>query len=99
MSGISSTFELFNNVRLYRSRRTMAILIMMTIIITIKEFTMNMVLRCYVGHEFEYGTQQPGKERTVDGFGAGFGGGIGTSAYYNTILSYYTYTLFSNKER
>lgn len=74
-------------------------LIMMTIIITIKEFTMNMVLRCYVGHEFEYGTQQPEKQGRRMVPEPGSGGGVGTSAYYNTILSYYTYTLFSNKDR
>jgi len=60
------------------------------IIITIEEFTMNTVLRCYVGHEFEYGTQQPGKERRRRMVSEpGGGGGVGTSVYYyNTILSY-----------
>jgi len=30
---------------------------------------MNTILRCYIGHELEYGTQQPGKGTYVDGFG------------------------------
>lgn len=75
-----------NNVRRHRIRGKVTMLIMMNIIIIImvQEFTMNMVLRCYVGHEFEYGAQQPGKETTEPS------GSVGTSAqYYNTILSCY----------